>query len=188
MAKQDATPAAQEEKIPVTRREFLNLAWLASLGFFLLPVGGVTLLFAYPRFREGDFGGVFDLGDSSTLPEINTTPFSNTRGKFWLTRTEEGVRALNKVCVHRGCLYNWEEVDFKFLCPCHGSQYEYSGKYIIGPATRSLDLFEMQAKRRSNDQVLATTTGPGEPIEVFDDPDVYYTVDTGKKIIGEQHA
>ena len=188
MAKQDAAPAAQEEKIPVTRREFLNLAWLASLGFFLLPVGGVTILFAYPRFKAGEFGGAFELGDVSTLPEVNTTPFSNTRGKFWLTRTEDGVRALYKVCVHLGCLYNWQEVDFKFLCPCHGSQYEYDGKYILGPATRSLDIFTMQAIKRSTNEVLAETTGPGEPIEVFDDPDVVYVVDTGKKILGAKNA
>lgn len=188
MAKQDAAPAAQAEKIPVTRREFLNLAWLASLGFFLLPVGGVTILFAYPRFKAGEFGGIFELGDVSTLPEVNTTPLSNTRGKFWLTRTEEGVRALYKVCVHLGCLYNWQEVDFKFLCPCHGSQYEYNGKYILGPATRSLDIFTMQAVKRSTNEVLAETTAPGAAIEVFDDPDVYYTVDTGKKILGAKNA
>lgn len=187
MAKQDAVPAAQE-KIPVTRREFLNLAWLASLGFFLLPVGGVTLLFAYPRFKAGEFGGVFELSGASALPEVNTTPLSNTRGKFWLTRTEDGVRALYKVCVHLGCLYNWQEVDFKFLCPCHGSQYEYNGKYILGPAPRSLDQFLMKAIKRSTGEELAATGGPGAAIPVSDDPDVYYTVDTGEKIIGEPHA
>jgi cytochrome b6-f complex iron-sulfur subunit len=46
----------------INRREFLNLSWLASLGFFLIPVAGVTLLFAYPRFKEGEFGGRFVLG------------------------------------------------------------------------------------------------------------------------------
>jgi cytochrome b6-f complex iron-sulfur subunit len=188
MAKQDAAPAAQEEKIPVTRREFLNIAWLASLGFFLLPVGGVTLLFAYPRFKAGEFGGIFELGDISTLPAVNQSPFSNTRGKFWLTRTEEGVRALYKVCVHLGCLYNWQEGDFKFICPCHGSQYTYESKYILGPAPRSLDLFVMQAINRSTNEVLAETTEPNGAIPVFDDPDVYYTVDTGRKIVGEPHA
>jgi cytochrome b6-f complex iron-sulfur subunit len=188
MAKQDAAPAAQEEKIPVTRREFLNIAWLASLGFFLLPVAGVTLLFGYPRFKPGEFGGIFELGDFSTLPQVNQSPFSNTRGKFWLTRTEDGVRALYKVCVHLGCLYNWQEQEFKFICPCHGSQYTYESKYIQGPAPRSLDLFVMQAIKRSTNEVLAETALPGAAIEVFDDPDVYYTVDTGQKIVGEKHA
>lgn len=185
MAKQEAAPATQE-KIPVTRREFLNIAWLASLGFFLLPVGGVTLLFAYPRFKAGEFGGEFVLGDVSTLPSVNQTPISNTKGKFWLTRTEDGVRALYKVCVHLGCLYNWEEVDFKFLCPCHGSQYQYDGTYILGPAPRSLDQFTMRAEQGG--QVLAVTQGPNEAIEVFDDPTVQYIVDTGKKIIGKPHS
>ncbi|GAB4577712.1 MAG: Rieske 2Fe-2S domain-containing protein [Anaerolineales bacterium] len=186
MAKQDAAPAAQE-KIPVTRREFLNLAWLASLGFFLLPVGGVTILFAYPRFKAGEFGGEFPLGDISALPEVNQSPISNTKGKFWLTRTDQGVHALYKVCVHLGCLYNWEETDFKFLCPCHGSQYQYNGKYILGPAPRSLDQFVMRAEK--NGEVLAETANPNEALPVFaDDPDVRYIVDTGKKIIGQPHS
>lgn len=185
MAKQDAAPAAQE-KIPVTRREFLNIAWLASLGFFLLPVGGVTLLFAYPRFKAGEFGGEFFLGDASALPAVKQSPVSNTKGKFWLTRTDEGVRALYKVCVHLGCLYNWQEADFKFLCPCHGSQYQYDGTYILGPAPRSLDEFVMRAEK--DGQVLAETQGPNEAIEVFDDPSVQYIVDTGKPIKGKPHS
>lgn len=183
MAKQDAAPAAQE-KIPVTRREFLNLAWLASLGFFLLPVGGVTILFAYPRFRAGEFGGEFPLGDVSTLPEVNQSPISNTKGKFWLTRTDEGVRALYKVCVHLGCLYNWQETDFKFLCPCHGSQYEYNGKYILGPAPRSLDQFAMRAVKGTDVIAEVTKEMTGAALPVSDDPEVQYIVDTGSKIIG----
>ena len=51
MAKETA-PAA-EGKPKVNRREFLNLAWLASLGFLTVNVAGITYLFAMPRFEEG---------------------------------------------------------------------------------------------------------------------------------------
>jgi hypothetical protein len=41
---------------PVTRREFLNYALLASLGFFFVSLGGATYFFALPRFKSGEFG------------------------------------------------------------------------------------------------------------------------------------
>ncbi|MEX2054677.1 MAG: hypothetical protein WD972_00705, partial [Candidatus Andersenbacteria bacterium] len=61
----EAAPAGQTDHTPgenselkLNRREFLNIAWLASLGFLTLSVGGLSVLFALPRFREGEFGGV----------------------------------------------------------------------------------------------------------------------------------
>lgn len=185
MARNDATEAAApEEKMKMNRREFVNLAWLASLGFFLVPVGGVTVLFAYPRFKEGEFGGKFTLR-AADLPETGAGPNANTRGKFWITRTEEGVRAIYKVCTHLGCLYNWQEQEDKFICPCHGSQFGRDSTYIYGPAPRSLDLFKMSAVDEASGEVLAETVESNEAIEVFDDnPNVVYVVDTGAKIIG----
>ena len=177
----DAT-TPEEEKIPINRREALNLAWLASLGFFLIPVGGVTLLFAYPRFKEGEFGGEFRVSPDD-FPEIGAAPGENPKGKFWLTRTEDGVRAIYKVCTHLGCLYNWQDQEDRFICPCHGSQFERSSVYIQGPAPRSLDLFSVRAER--NGEVLAETAGPNEAIEYFEDPEVVYFVDTGNRIVGE---
>jgi cytochrome b6-f complex iron-sulfur subunit len=187
MASEDMTDAAapEEEKIKVSRREFLNLAWLASLGFFLVPFGGVTLLFAYPRFREGEFGGTFTL-KAADLPAPNTTPGVNTTGKFWLTVAEDGLRAPYKVCTHLGCLYNWQEQEFKFICPCHGSQFNYQSIKVGGPAPRSLDLFKITVKR--GEEILAETSEDegNQPVPVFDDPEVVYIVDTGKRITGQK--
>ncbi len=177
-----------EEKMEVSRREFLNLAWLASLGFFLIPFGGSMLLFAYPRFKEGDFGGRFRIGDHTALPEVLQAPVANPKGKYWLTRTEEDIRAIYKVCTHLGCLYNWQDQEFKFICPCHGSQFDYESVYILGPAPRSLDLFVMEAVRESTGEVVHQTSDPNTPIPVEEDPDVIYWVDTGNRINGEPHS
>lgn len=51
MSKDAALPTAR-----VTRREFLNYAWLASLGIFPGEVAGVSYLFAISRFKKGEFG------------------------------------------------------------------------------------------------------------------------------------
>ena len=180
-----AEAAAPEEKVKISRREFVNLAWLASLGFFLLPVGGATILFGFPRFKEGEFGGKFTLR-AADLPPIGADPLANTRGKFWIIRTEEGVRAIYKVCTHLGCLYNWQGNEDKFICPCHGSQFTRESIWIQGPAPRSLDLFTMSALAVDGTE-LAVTPGPNEAMPVSDDPNVVYVVDTGLKIVGNKH-
>lgn len=48
----------------LTRRELLNYVWLGSMGVFLTQVGGAMVLFGLPRFKAGEFGGVFDVGGS----------------------------------------------------------------------------------------------------------------------------
>lgn len=179
--------SAPEEKKPINRREFLNLAWLASLGFLTISLGGVTYLFAMPRFKAGEFGGVVPVGPASELPTTDDPPENFAKVKFWLSNTDAGVLALYKVCTHLGCLYNWNSQENKFICPCHGSQFDKNGNYIAGPAPRSLDRFVIQAVDPTTGEVLAETAN-GEPLPVPDNPNVLIQVDTGKKINGQQHA
>lgn len=183
MAKPQDASDQTEEKQKVSRREALNFAWLASLGFLTLNVGGVTYLFALPRFREGEFGGVFTLGKVSDLPDVGTPPVNYPNLKLWITRPEEGVMAIYKVCTHLGCLYGWSDQENKFLCPCHGSQFEYDGDYIKGPAPRSLDRFVVMAVDPNTNEVIAEST-EGTPLVVPDNPDLIIRIDTGRKIIG----
>lgn len=178
---------AGEEGTPLNRQEFLNLAWLASIGILVLNVSGITVLFAYPRFREGEFGGIFKVGPISKLPEKLESPDNHPKVKLWLSHTEEGLVALYKVCPHLGCLYGWSDQEFKFICPCHGSQYEQNGDYILGPAPRSLDRFSIQIVDEKTGEVLSETPQDGSPIPLPDQPDAVVIVDTGKKILGEPH-
>ena len=178
---------AAKEKKPVTRREFLNIAWLASLGFLTVNLGGVTYLFSMPRFKEGEFGGMFPAGKVSELPPEGSDPVNIPQVKLWLSNTSEGVMALYKVCTHLGCLYNWNSQEGKFICPCHGSQFQANGTYIQGPAPRSLDRFVVQAVDPNTNEVLAESTD-GSPLQVPDRPDAIIRVDTGKRVQGEVHA
>ncbi|HEY5668596.1 MAG TPA: Rieske 2Fe-2S domain-containing protein [Anaerolineales bacterium] len=178
---------AETDKKQVTRREFLNIAWLASLGFLTVNLGGVTYLFSMPRFKEGEFGGLFSVGRVSELPEAGASPVNFPKVKLWLSNTEEGVMALYKVCTHLGCLYNWNSQEGKFICPCHGSQFDANGEYIQGPAPRSLDRFVVQAVDPNTNQVLAEAAD-GKPMPVPDQSDAVIRVDTGKRIPGDVHA
>ena len=65
------------------------------------------------------------------------------------TKNEEGKEgiekyALNAVCTHLGCVVPWNVAENKFMCPCHGSQYDTTGKVIRGPAPRSLALANVE--------------------------------------------
>ena len=151
----------QKAKKEMNRREFLTYAWGATLGLLALQGGVGVFFFMYPRFKAGEFGGMFFLGPESALPPTDAAPSPNTAGKFWLVNTvDEGPKALYMVCTHLGCLYKWAQSNNRFECPCHGSKFSREGYYIEGPAGRSLDTF-----------VVAIDNG-----EV--------TVNTGKKING----
>lgn len=177
----------QDEKMKVNRREFLNFAWLASLGFLSVSLAGVTVLFSMPIFKEGEFGGTVTVGPASDLPDVIAGPENHPKVKFWLSNTEEGVVALYKVCTHLGCLYSWRDQEYKFVCPCHGSQFEKDGDYIQGPAPRSLDRFVVQAVDPQTGEVVAESTN-GEPLKIPQDSGLIVQVNTGEKIIGERHA
>lgn len=41
---------------------------------------------------------------------------------------------INAVCTHLGCVVPWNAAENKFMCPCHGSQYNNQGRVVRGPA------------------------------------------------------
>lgn len=144
----------------VNRREFLYYIWGASIALFAAELGGLIVWFMLPRFREGEFGGNFNI-PASTLPAVNQPPVSVDEGRFWLVNVDQnaggvmfelgdgndqninGVLAIYKVCTHLGCIYAWVGVNNRFECPCHGSKYRLDGRRIKDPAPRTLDRFKV---------------------------------------------
>src|SRR5690606_21625590 len=109
-----ASDAATLSPAEMNRRELLIYAWGAALGLLTLQGGVVSYFFMYPRFREGEFGGLFIVPDT-LLPPSSAPPEGNVDGRFWLVTTEEGEpKAIYMVCTHLGCLYNWEPSTFRF--------------------------------------------------------------------------
>lgn len=57
--------------------------------------------------------------------------------QVFVLRGEDGsIRALSAVCTHLGCTVDREGEGFH--CPCHGSQFDATGKNVAGPAPRPL--------------------------------------------------
>jgi cytochrome b6-f complex iron-sulfur subunit len=191
-----AAPVEEKPDPNLTRREFLNYAWLASIALFSLETVGLSLWFAFPNFKAGQFGGQFPIGEAKgALPEVNSGPKAYTDGKFWLVNLDaespggeprKGVMAIYKVCTHLGCLYEWVPMTNRFECPCHGSKFALTGDYLAGPARRSLDRFVIQAVGPDG-AVLAETNPDGEPL-VLPSEDVQLVIDTGRRILGESVA
>ncbi len=186
-ATKDAVPAAAPDvqSRVVTRREFLYYIWGASLALLLAESGGAVIWFALPRFRAGEFGGVFTL-DPGGLPQASATaaPGANSAGKFWVSNTDEGIRALSMVCTHLGCLFKWVPTNNRFECPCHGSKFTNKGNYIEGPAPRNLDRFAVTVIY--NDGTTKTSDANGGPVPTANAKAI--NVDTGKKIRGQAHG
>jgi cytochrome b6-f complex iron-sulfur subunit len=199
-----AEPAASQTR-GITRREFLNYVWGASMALFLAQSGIGVLLFAMPRFREGEFGGKKTIGTvGEKLPAPDSPPVAYPDVKVWLVNIgpeaaasggkHQGVAALYKVCVHLGCLYGWVDSTNRFECPCHGSKYQLDGTYIEGPAPRDLDRFVVQLVDAQGNVVAQTDTDAnspnyGAPVPLpADASGLTIVVQTGEKIdLGKRH-
>ena len=145
------------------RREFMTGVFAASTGLLLAGGGWLSFEFMNPIFKAGTFGGLFSMSLVARVPEsVDEPPVTTPDGKFHLVKTEEGdLKAIYMVCTHLGCLYKWQQGNWRFECPCHGSKFTHDGFYIEGPAARSLDYFDI------------VTAADGTP-----------AVDTGSKTLG----
>lgn len=47
-------------------------------------------------------------------------------------------RAMTSVCTHSACDRNWTFSNSKFVCTCHGSEFDTSGNVLQGPANQPL--------------------------------------------------
>lgn len=186
---------------PMTRREFLYYIWAASMAMFMAGSGGAILWFAIPRFKAGEFGGIFTL-DVSEVPPPDSEPKAYDAGRFWLVNLGDkrladarqpkdyplatGLKALYKVCVHLGCLYKWVPTNDRFECPCHGSKYLTTGARIDGPARRNLDVFLVEALDAGGNVIAKTEpqegTLEGSAIDITGA--VTLRISTGKRIVG----
>lgn len=191
-----------------SRREFLGLTLFVSLGLLVAKFLDISLDFGRPRVAEGEFGGAFELGPVVELPTPDMAPVNYPEGRFFLARTEDRLLALHKVCTHLDCLFDWDEQDGTFVCPCHASKFARDGAYISGPAARSLDRFVVQLTTPEGNVVVQTDLTNGSPLPIpvdsdvadaaeiaeadsdeevdqIEDPDLQVVVDTGQKILGE---
>jgi glycine/D-amino acid oxidase-like deaminating enzyme/nitrite reductase/ring-hydroxylating ferredoxin subunit len=81
-------------------------------------------------------------GDVDSADEIKPTEGAIVRHglkKVATYRDESGaLHERSAVCVHLGCIVDWNSKEKTWDCPCHGSRYDAYGKVFQGPANGDL--------------------------------------------------
>lgn len=84
--------------------------------------------------------------------------FRDATGKaLWTNKKDVPFLAFSGKCPHLGCGYKWRKhkvLGPVFLCPCHVSIYDASGRVIDGPAPRPLDLLPIQVSASGEVQII----------------------------------
>jgi cytochrome b6-f complex iron-sulfur subunit len=57
---------------------------------------------------------------------------------LFVRESEETIRGVDPTCTHRKCTVEYNKSRKRFICPCHGSQYDLEGRVLKGPAEKPL--------------------------------------------------
>lgn len=140
------------------RRNTMNLLLVGAAGLPAASMAGAFAYFFVPQ-SSGGGGGLLAakdaLGNDVKNKEwLKTHPIGDhslTQGikgdPTYLVVNDEGKLenfGINSICTHLGCVVPWNVAEKKFKCPCHGSQYNFQGKVIRGPAPLSLALAHLE--------------------------------------------
>lgn len=130
----------------ISRREFIKRSAIGiAVGGTVLSSLDLTKLAA--NTKRGKFRRTAD-DIVVNLKDAKNTDLSKVGGAIFLDDEDMLVRtsqtqfvALSLICKHKGCTV--ELTGNKFVCPCHGSEYDINGKVIEGPAKKNLDTYEV---------------------------------------------
>lgn len=151
------------------RRQFMNLLTFGSVTGVALGALYPVVKYFIPPSSGGTGGGIVakdalgnDIVVSDFLSSHNPGDRVLAQGlkgdpTYLIVKEDQTLSnyGLNAVCTHLGCVVPWNASENKFICPCHGSQYDQTGKVVRGPAPLSLAL--VNAEVTDADKVVFTT-------------------------------
>ena len=157
----DAKIPGSFEGETVTRRRLMTLtahgAGAVAVSAFALPALGFaagSAIFERQPVIWTPIGKPEDFPDATYLPRVIT----QTQGIGEVGKTTVYMRAHNQDldgpqldvepfiaissrCMHLGCPVRWTAAAARFICPCHGGVYDFTGRVSGGPPVRPLDHF-----------------------------------------------
>jgi|GEM_PF-76701 len=127
----------------ITRRDFIKRSAIGIIaGSAVLSALDINKLAA-----KSAFGKAYNIGEDKVIKLSENKDLASVGGNIRvaddviLIRTSQTqFSALKTICTHKGC-----DVDLsgdKFVCPCHGSEYQLDGKVTSGPAKSNLKTYE----------------------------------------------
>lgn len=151
------------------RRQFMNLLTFGTITGVAAGVLYPVVKYFIPSSSGGTSGGVTAkdaLGKDVIASELLATHNPGDRvlaqglkgdPTYIIVKGDQTLAdyGINAVCTHLGCVVPWNTSEEKFVCPCHGSQYDAEGKVMRGPAPLSLAL--AHANVDDNDKVVFST-------------------------------
>jgi Rieske Fe-S protein len=125
---------------------------MSILGAMRLPMPSV--------FPESD--SLIKLGRPEQFTQGSATYFPMYQ--IWLFHESQGFHAISSVCTHLGCTAERKE-GVGFVCPCHGSKFDETGKVLGGPAPKGLVWVELSVSPEG--WLMADTLKEVEPGTTF---------------------
>lgn len=136
------------------RRQFMNLLTFGAVTGTALGALYPVIKYFIPPSSGGSSGGVNAKDALGNDVLVDAFVASHAPGDHVLAQGLKGDPTyivvkedksladfgINAVCTHLGCVVPWNANENKFICPCHGSQYDSNGKVVRGPAPLSLAL------------------------------------------------
>lgn len=139
----------------LTRRSFLSLASLTSFFSALGVAAAGVFRLPSPTVLPGPVRR-YKIGRPEEFPVGGVKRFE--KENFFVFHDPDGIYAVSAVCTHLGCTVA-QSAD-GFACPCHGSQFDPTGKVVGGPAPRPLPWLEVSRAADGQLIVLADNEVP----------------------------
>lgn len=119
------------------------------------PNGNATALLVLQGFLLNGIVTV-TIDPSSAFAKSGIAAMVNyTSGSLLIDHTSGTLyNAFTAICTHQGCtISSFDSGSSQFVCGCHGSRFDLSGKVAQGPASAPLQQYQTQF---SNNQLIIT--------------------------------
>ncbi|MGB9628484.1 MAG: ubiquinol-cytochrome c reductase iron-sulfur subunit [Thermodesulfobacteriota bacterium] len=131
-----------EVKNSISRRRFIIYPWLGAIAVVIGELIAGTFAFLWPKKKEAKGEKIFIAGKVNDFKVGEVVYFRKERA--YVQRLEQGFLAFSAVCTHLRCVVNWNDVQKRFECPCHGAKFNRNGEVLEGPPPRPLDLLKLK--------------------------------------------
>jgi cytochrome b6-f complex iron-sulfur subunit len=131
----------------IDRRRFLRrfgMGWLMVMGVGTVAGCGKPTQLGFRNVGSLKLlleeGKIFD-------EHFSSEPLLVVRGPKKKGSKELGpIAALSPICPHQKCLVNWDKMQDSFVCPCHQSRFDITGKHLQGVAKADLKTYPIEIR------------------------------------------